>query len=504
MKWTALLLAVLPFAHFCIAANAPPTITILQPPAGASFLSATESIVVVLQDDQPVPLENAVYLLNGSRPAGGWVAIERFDDGRILRLSHAGDLRANEDYVYEMHVTDTEGATNAARIYFDTFDPNSVVIEAEDYNFDGGRFIDSPNLTPEGVPDDYAYWNKSGIPGVDFLETGPAGGLENTYRPLDAVGLERSTDFQRQRYLLAGGASADVYDYSVARFRAGEWLNYTRTFGASAYTVRLRQSLNTIPPSAALLEHVTTNANAMRVVPLGSFLYATNGGSYRTLPLTDGLGRDEVVVRPGTRGTVRLRQLTDDPSGDAIACNWLIFIPTDDPGLLGPLITEVMPLPGGTVHTTHAVIGATIADRDLAVDVGSIQLRVDAAPVPATVETTNSVVTVAFKPSNLVPGTVHTADLQFTDTLGTVQSGSWSFAVWAEGVPLLESAVQAAGPYGWEPTAMVDVESRSIRSALPPAPRFYRLRLMGGIDITPPRIESIGLEPANVIISYSL
>jgi hypothetical protein len=70
------------------------------------------------------------------------------------------------------------------------------------------------------------------------------------------------------------------------------------------------------------------------------------------------------------------------------------------------------------------------------------------------------------------------------------------------GVPLLESAVQAAGPYGWEPTALVDVESKSMRSALPPAPRFYRLRLMGGIDIPAPRIESIGLEPGSVVITY--
>jgi hypothetical protein len=69
----------------------------------------------------------------------------------------------------------------------------------------------------------------------------------NRYRPLDAVGVDRTTDLPRQKFILTGGASADVYDYSVTRTRKGEWLNYGHGFPVGAYQVRLRQSLVGLP-----------------------------------------------------------------------------------------------------------------------------------------------------------------------------------------------------------------------------------------------------------------
>jgi hypothetical protein len=115
------------------------------------------------------------------------------------------------------------------------------VIEGADYNYQSGRFIDSPNLTPEGMTDQYAYWGRSGVAGVDFHDTSSVPGSANTYRSGGPVGLERSDDFARQWFLQWGGAEAGIHDYSVAGVRSGEWLEYPRTFGAQSFKVRLRQ-----------------------------------------------------------------------------------------------------------------------------------------------------------------------------------------------------------------------------------------------------------------------
>jgi hypothetical protein len=133
------------------AADIPPLITIVQPQAGAASASELESVVMEVDDDEPLPDLAVQFLLNGAPPSKGSIALTPSDEGRRLRVELAFALTVNEDYVFEAIATDSEGLTNLARIYFDTFDPNRIVIEAEDYNYQSSRFIDSPNLTPEGM-----------------------------------------------------------------------------------------------------------------------------------------------------------------------------------------------------------------------------------------------------------------------------------------------------------------------------------------------------------------
>jgi hypothetical protein len=106
------------------------------------------------------------------------------------------------------------------------------------------------------------------------------------------------------------------------------------------------------------LEQAVSNDTVRSLIPLGVFLNTPNDGLYRTVPLTDGVGRNEVVYRPNGVATVRLRQLTDDPEGESLAHNFLVFIPVENPGLLRPLIAEVRPRPGETVPHGNYEIGA--------------------------------------------------------------------------------------------------------------------------------------------------
>jgi hypothetical protein len=87
-----------------------------------------------------------------------------------------------------------------------------------------------------------------------------------------------------------------------------------------------------LPLSVTGLEQAVTNDTVRSLVPLGVFLNTPNDGLYRTVPLTDGPGRNEVAVRFDGVATVRLRQLTDDPTGEAVAHNFLVFIPVESIG----------------------------------------------------------------------------------------------------------------------------------------------------------------------------
>jgi hypothetical protein len=483
-----------------LGANSPPAITIRQPAAGAASVPETASIIVEVQDDEPFPSEPFTYLLNGLPPQKGFIAISQSDEGRSLRLELAAALTADMDYVFDIIVPDSDGATNSATIYFDTFNPNSIVIETEDYDFAGGGFIDSPNLTPEGVPDPFAYWGRTGLAGVDFQDLDEPSGMANIYRPNDAVGLVRSSDFQRERFLLAGGTAAGFYDYAVTRVRLGEWLNYTRTFGAAAFKVRLRGWVGGLEQSTVLLEQVLTNGTGNSVVPVGMFHSRPNDGRYETVSLMDGPGQNEVIVRPGAVATLRLSQVTDDPTGEAVARSWLVFIPVEDPGVLRPVLAKVWPLPGEVVESANVVIGATLMNRDTAVNQSSIEMRLNGLPVNPTVVENGPTIDLVLDAQSA--GSTNVVEIEFADTQGFVQQGSWSFVVSTGGVPGLEWAAEVAGPYTVDSGAVVDLETATIRVSVTSEARYYRLVREG--DVPSPRISSIRLEGGEVVIGYSL
>jgi hypothetical protein len=452
--------------------------------------------------DEPIPFR---FLLNGEPAQGNYIAIGQENDRRKLNLALTGALAPNRDYEFEVIATDAGGATNSARIYFDTFDPDSVVVEIEDYNFESGLFIDQPIAVPEGETNASTFGLKVGTPGIDYYDTtlAPIPG-SNPYRPLDCVGIQRSDHLPREKFIRAGGPSAGVFDYSVTGSRKGEWLNYGRGFPRLTYQVRLRQSLTGLAQSATLLSRVTGDAAlpGQATIPAGVFLGQPTQGTYRTVPLTDGLGREEVLVRLTSDATVRLTQLVDDPTGNALSQNFLIFIPVADPGMLPPIVVQVRPLPGAIVPRADLVIGAEILHRDTAVDAESIQLRINGNGTSPTVTDDGSTITVAVVPAELPAGLTNLVEIEFPDILGARRIRRWNFVVSAEGAVRLESALQVSGPYAPETAAVVDPETMVIRAPMDAQAKFYRLSYMEGGAAEPPGFDSIRLENMTVVIRY--
>lgn len=414
------------------AANLPPAIGEAQPKNFAAFLPASTPISFKATDDKDLSPDRLAVVLNGNRytTANGLTVTGT----GAARTASLGGLVANQNYNAVLEVQDSDGVKTTASLDFDTFLPGTLVVEAEDYNFDGGAFFDNPTPITEGSgPTAGSYGNQAGIQDVDFNDTRTSpSGTDSPWRNFDPVRMQRSLDQVRPKYTAAGGAAADVYDYVVGDFTAGEWMNYTRTFPPGSYEVYLRQSVVNINQAESVLEEVTSNRGqpnqTTRVI--GSFLAPKNGFEYRNTPLTDGTGQQKVILRLNGVTTLRLRQVTPDGGGGSRTQNYLAFVAVPDPGTQRATVSELTPANNATVVTVEPRIQVTIQNRDTTVNTSSVTLSVNGTSVTPVVTPTGTGATVVYAyPSLPASGSVQAARLVFADSDGVRQTNDWSFTV---------------------------------------------------------------------------
>jgi hypothetical protein len=207
-------------------------------------------------------------------------------------------ITTNKTYVINIQVKDASGLIEAQTVTFDTFDPGNFTWEAEDWDFNGGHYIDNPQV-------DGYFGNTNAIPGIDYYETST--GTNNAtwaYRPwvdptVAVPQTEVTADVKRGQY-------AGTNDYDIGWFDGGEWLNYTRTYPTGLYNIYARMAS---PGSSTLNLSMVTNglgtSNQM-VMSLGNFAQQNGLGwsSYSWVPLTDGTG-SLVKVKLGGVATLR-------------------------------------------------------------------------------------------------------------------------------------------------------------------------------------------------------
>ena len=415
-----------------LAANQPPQISEVTPEETANFLPASTQITFKVSDDKALVNTGISVTLNGTNTftASNGLVITGSGNTRSVAL---GGLRPDTDYTAALEVVDSDNATNRVVLHFDTFDAANLVIEIEDYNFASGGFFDAPIPLAEGSgPQLDSFNNQIGTPGIDFSDTRTSPNFTDTrYRTGDPIRMQHTFDVARQKYLDVGGAAASVFDYDVGDIVGGEWMNYSRAFTPGSYLIYLRQSIVNLSQAECALEKVTSEPFLVdqTTVPLGSFLGKVSGFQYRNVLLTDALG-NPTVVRLNDIETIRLRQITTPPGDAIISQNYLVLVPVADSGLQRCRVVSVSPGDGATVNTVTPVIGVTIQNFDTAVQVDSIILNVNGAPVPAMAMPTASGATVSFDFSPLPPaGSLNTAQVIFTDDTQVKQTNTWSFTV---------------------------------------------------------------------------
>lgn len=424
-----------------VVANTAPIISDVGPATSASFVPAGTSITFKVTDDQNLLNDKISVVLNGvTYTTNNGLALAGTGN---VRTGTLGGLATNNTYSAIIKVTDSNNASTTVATYFDTFIDSNLVIEVEDYNFGSGQFIDNPVPVAENsgpVPNGYA--NQSGTPDIDYSDT-RTDFSDVPYRPDDHVRMQHSLDVPRTKFSAAGGASASVFDYDVGDVVAGEWLNYTRTFPAGNYEVYLREALVNGTQVQADLEQVTSDPTStdQTVTKLGSFNATTSGFQFRNVPLTDAVGQHKVVVHLSGSTTLRLHQISSEPSDGNIYQNYIMFVPVADAGLQRPTVESATPLAGSTVTTVGPTVQAVIRNHDTTVNTNSIVLSINGTPVSAVITNDAQGATVGYT----LPDTFPTAApvvvrLVFKDNLNVAQTNEWNFTLGYKNLDLANRA----------------------------------------------------------------
>ena len=139
---------------------------------------------------------------------------------------------------YTAVITVQDANTNVATttVYFDTFNPTNFTWEAEDYDFNGGSFIDNPAPTSSSAAN--SYFGADSVYGLDYSydTADPATPYTNYWR--FSLGIDVCGDYPPlAKYVTARLADPTIKDYNFAWWTSNSWANYTHTYPAGTYNV---------------------------------------------------------------------------------------------------------------------------------------------------------------------------------------------------------------------------------------------------------------------------
>lgn len=267
------------------AVSPPPALTTV-PGDGASFQNASAGFSLTYVSQDGVASNGVSITVNGVNRTGDLV----ISGVNTNRQGFLGGLVSNLFYQVVLVITELDGDVSTNTVDFDTFSQSNFIFEAEDWNFNGGQFIDNPR--PTSMPDIDSYFGTTATEDIDQneLSTDP-GASQHAYRDMTLVGTEGSGDMLRQKYLNAQMTDPAVTNYNVGWVEVGEWLNYTRTFPAGTYYIFGRFAYGIIGEFFEATMDKVAGATTMSqtVTPLGVFRGGPGRGwqTYNTVPLTD-------------------------------------------------------------------------------------------------------------------------------------------------------------------------------------------------------------------------
>lgn len=361
---------------------------------------------------------SVALFLNG-RDVSSELAVTQESDHLLVKY-----LKLETDQQYEA-LAQVRNATNTLAFIqwsFDTYgSPSTVLIEAEHYNFGGGKFISLPELSY--IESSSNYFNKVAIEGIDARQTSTSG--SHFYRPSDRVGLEVATDRVRPVY-----SNLQVDDYQVSAMEPGEWLNYTRSVTPGTYQVfaRLTGSSSALV-WAALDQVVSGSASTVQSLSAsGLFKRPPNAQSheYSYVPLTDALG-EPMTLRLSGQTTFRLTS-----NDKELTCNFLILVPVALSEPIPPALVALTPIPNETGVMPDTVILAKFKQGDEHVDVTRLRLYVNSEDVTESsfMQTIPAEITLSYRPVDFFPlDSTNTVRLVTQNTNESAVTNEWSFVV---------------------------------------------------------------------------
>ncbi len=224
-------------------------------------------------------------------------------------------LTSNLIYTVTVVATDNNGVGSSTAASFDTLAP-ALVIEATDFNFSSGGFIDTP--ANGGL---FLYTNQAGTDGIDEYKKPGNTSTAVNYRPVPPeeaiIQAAGSTTFNEQKYANAGAVELCL-DYTST----SDWLNYTRTYGAGgsapAGTYEVWLCMGTVGSGIqSSLYQIAGDPTAQSQTTnflgyFGTASFTENGwAAYEYVPLTDQYGNLVSTTIPSGPQTLRITQIAN-------------------------------------------------------------------------------------------------------------------------------------------------------------------------------------------------
>jgi hypothetical protein len=342
---------------------------------------------------------SAIHLSLNGVDVSGSLAITGSSSNKTV--SYAG-LQSNTTYNASITVTDVDSLSTSASTYFETtwvgIPPILYLWEAEDFDFNGGSYIDLPDLC-NAAGDANCYFGKVGNPGVDEEYGGES--VSHLYRAADEMNIDISGDYLRENLF-----QADRTDYELNPFDFNEWVNYTRDFTNGTYWMIGRLATD-IGLSGFLTVSVVNPDTSL--TELGTFSI-TNGQGWTTFEnifLIDTNGNKANVALNG-KTTLQVT------SGGNLLPNFfaLVVAQVDLPILSGMYPDGAHPLEyTNTLAFTVTTDGATFPAN-------SIKVNLDGYDVSSALVLTGSASAKNVVYPDLLPNAIHTAIITATNSLG--------------------------------------------------------------------------------------
>lgn len=404
--------------------NNPPDITNVVPANNTLFHPVASGLSFSASTIAPnrIDATNLTLTLNGVDASADLV----IGGTATARTAQYTKLEADTLYRARISVTDQAGRNTTRDLAFDTFNVATVVmIEAEDYNYDGGQVV--TGTPPAG------YDGLAGLADVDYHDgtATPAA----AYRVNDFVELAAATDAPRARFTDAGAT-----DYQVTAFRQGDWMNYTRTLSDQTYAVYLRTAGSAL--QSVRLDRVTGDPARASQTTTALGMFQVPNTPYTYVQLTDVTGTPVTV---GLSGATTLRLTALGSINPTLQLNYLLLAPAA--ATRPPYVSESLPLPNASDVPLDSIVQATLVNGSATVASANVTLSFNGSDVTtaASVTATPDGWRIAYDPpGTLALNTTYPARLAFTDSGGAAHAVEWSFTT-RPFAPVITRVVESGG-----------------------------------------------------------
>jgi hypothetical protein len=390
-------------------------------PNGAYQFQSTNSLAFNVNSS--VAVTNVTVLLNVT-PLGGGTFIKTITtaNGLIITgpatgLSVTAPLSTNTVYIATITATDANGNSSVSTVNFDTISP-SYTFEAEDWDYNGGQFIDNPQTN--------AY---AGLGSTSSDSSNNNGG--NSYRPVNpGLSTEPNGDTPRAPWIGSG-----LTDFDVGFTDGGDFGNYTRHYPAGTYNLYARASGgNGVRTESADISVVAGTAS---ITSAGSspYKYGVQGRgwqSYDFMPVTDNAGNLIKITFDGSPSTLHVLQ---NQGSDNM--NFFMLVPTNaSAAVAATVITNLYP--DGAVQFQSSATLSFTASTPNGLTTNGIEILLTGTNLVGTgtvkdLTAGNGLNVTSLSPTScnvsapLASNTTYTAFIQITDGDGIVQSWNVKF-----------------------------------------------------------------------------